>query len=298
MKLCYYKILLFSLALNILVSSSYENNKNKSYITPRHTPTITSRGLSECNKETSIYNNDPEMKFVKENFDRQTSQRFEEYEQRMITNRQKCKEQCDKDIKQIIVKDKIEKSLEEKVEKCCLKCGCVLGGGVAPAWGLISGLVYAGWSHYVSAVAEKAATNAGVRAGFEGLRDFFLLDKLIPISRIENCINPTNYSKKMTYILFTQEIKNSMCEGAQNSGKAFCSATKQQTQQAFSEAAAKLADDAVSMAKLAETEALDAATPALTTYTNAIIASIIVIVVIALVMLIIYLILRYRRKKK
>ncbi|SOS81642.1 PIR protein, putative [Plasmodium sp.] len=162
----------------------------------------------------------------------------------------------------------------------------------------ITGLVYAGWSHYVSAVAEKAATNAGVRAGFEGLRDFFLLDKLIPISRIENCINPTNYSKKMTYILFTQEIKNSMCEGAQNSGKAFCSATKQQTQQAFSEAAAKLADDAVSMAKLAETEALDAATPALTTYTNAIIASIIVIVVIALVMLIIYLILRYRRKKK
>ncbi|SOS81645.1 PIR protein, putative [Plasmodium sp.] len=267
MKLCYYKILLFSLALNILVSSSYENNKNKSYITPRHTPTITSRGLSECNKETSIYNNDPEMKFVKENFDRQTSQRFEEYEQRMITNRQKCKEQCDKDIKQIIVKDKIEN-------------------------------LYAGWSHYVSAVAEKAATNAGVRAGFEGLRDFFLLDKLIPISRIENCINPTNYSKKMTYILFTQEIKNSMCEGAQNSGKAFCSATKQQTQQAFSEAAAKLADDAVSMAKLAETEALDAATPALTTYTNAIIASIIVIVVIALVMLIIYLILRYRRKKK
>ncbi|SOS81644.1 PIR protein, putative [Plasmodium sp.] len=152
MKLCYYKILLFSLALNILVSSSYENNKNKSYITPRHTPTITSRG---------------------KNFDRQTSQRFEEYEQRMITNRQKCKEQCDKDIKQIIVKDKIEKSLEEKVEKCCLNVGGVLGGGVAPAWGLISGLVYAGWSHYVSAVAEKAATNAGVRAGFEGLRDFF-----------------------------------------------------------------------------------------------------------------------------
>ncbi|SOS81648.1 hypothetical protein PPRFG01_0046300 [Plasmodium sp.] len=104
MKLCYYKILLFSLALNIL-----ENNKNKSYITPRHTPTITSRGNT---------NNG------------------------MITNRQKCKEQCDKDIKQIIVKDKIEN-------------------------------LYAGWSHYVSAVAEKAATNAGVRAGFEGLRDFF-----------------------------------------------------------------------------------------------------------------------------
>ncbi|EWC73408.1 surface antigen [Plasmodium falciparum UGT5.1] len=87
MKLYYSKILLFYHPLNILVSSSYENNKNKPYIT-QHTPIIISRMLSECNIHKSIYDNDEDMKSVKENFDRQASQRFEEYEERMITNRQ------------------------------------------------------------------------------------------------------------------------------------------------------------------------------------------------------------------
>ncbi|ETW27267.1 hypothetical protein PFFCH_05306 [Plasmodium falciparum FCH/4] len=39
------------------------------------------------------YDNDPEMKEMMENFDRQTSQRFKEYDERMIEKRQKCKEQ-------------------------------------------------------------------------------------------------------------------------------------------------------------------------------------------------------------
>ncbi|ETW58817.1 hypothetical protein PFMC_05297 [Plasmodium falciparum CAMP/Malaysia] len=88
-------------------------------------------------------------------FDRQTSQRFEEYNERMNKNRQKCKEQCDRDIQNIILKDKIakglkqqlttletnidtndiptcvcDKSVADKVEKTCLKCGGVLGGAV------------------------------------------------------------------------------------------------------------------------------------------------------------------------
>ncbi|ETW59921.1 hypothetical protein PFMC_04196 [Plasmodium falciparum CAMP/Malaysia] len=130
MKLHYIKILLFSLPLNILVTSSYVHDKNKPYITP-HTPTTTSRVLSECDIPTSNYDNDADMKSVKENFDRQTSQRFDEYEERMSKKRQKCKEQCEKDIKQIILKDKMEKSLAEKVEKGCLRCGCGLGGVAA-----------------------------------------------------------------------------------------------------------------------------------------------------------------------
>ncbi|ETW18789.1 hypothetical protein PFFVO_02290 [Plasmodium falciparum Vietnam Oak-Knoll (FVO)] len=126
MKLHYTKILLFSLPLNIL-TASYTTNKNKPYIKERHIPTSRSRVLSECDIYTSIYDNDEDMKSVKENFDRQTSQRFEEYEERMNEKRQKCKEQCDKDIEQIILRDKTKKSLEEKVENICLRCGCGLG---------------------------------------------------------------------------------------------------------------------------------------------------------------------------
>ncbi|SCM18919.1 PIR protein, putative [Plasmodium sp.] len=292
MKLHYTKILLFSLPLNIL-----ENNKNKAYIT-EHTPITTSRVLSECDTNKSIYNNDPDMKSVKENFDRQTSQRFEEYNKRMIKNRKKCKEQCDKDIQKIVVKDKMEKSLAEKVEKVCLMCGCGLGGGVAPVWGLGSGLVYAGWSNYVTQTAIQKGIEAGVASGIENLKGFNVLHKLISISRIESLIHPKNYANRMTYVTFTQEIKTSMCEGGLNSASAFCSATKQQSVQVFAGEASKIADTAVAMGKIAEKEVLDAAAPALTTYSNAIIASTMAILVVALIMLIIYLILRYRRKNK
>ncbi|EUR74242.1 hypothetical protein PFBG_01598 [Plasmodium falciparum 7G8] len=47
MKLHYSKILLFSIPLNILVTSSHAHNKNKPSITSHHTPRYTSRVLSE-----------------------------------------------------------------------------------------------------------------------------------------------------------------------------------------------------------------------------------------------------------
>ncbi|SOS81860.1 PIR protein, putative [Plasmodium sp.] len=130
MKLQYYKILLFSIPLNILVY-----NKNKPYITT-HTPTTTSRVLIECNIYMPNYDYDPDMKYVKENFHKQTEQRFHEYDKLMIKNRQKRKEKCDKEIQKIILKDKMKKTLAEKVEKGCLRCGCGLGG-VAASVGLL-----------------------------------------------------------------------------------------------------------------------------------------------------------------
>ncbi|ETW30306.1 hypothetical protein PFFCH_02252 [Plasmodium falciparum FCH/4] len=276
MKVHYSKILLFSLSLIILA-----HNKNKAFITP-YTPNTTSRVLSECNIHTSIYHNDEDMKSVKESFDRQTSQRFEEYEERMSEKRQKCKEQCDKDIEQIILKDNVEKSLEEKVEKGCLKCGCGLGGGVAPVWGLVSGLVYAGWSNNITQTAIQKGIEEGVKEGIKGLRDFYNLGNIIPISDIQKSINSTNYANKMTYVFYTQKIKNSMCEGGVNTQSAFCSAVSSKETPMFSQEAAKIADNAVGMATLAEKKALEEAAPALTTYSNAIIASIVAIVVIAL----------------
>ncbi|CZT98018.1 rifin [Plasmodium falciparum NF54] len=192
MKLYYSKILLFSLILNILVPSSYAHNKNKQYISAR-TPTITSRMLSECDINTSIYDDDTEMKFVKENFDRQTSQRFEEYNERLLENKQKCKEKCDKEIQKIILKDKLEKelmdkfatlqtdiqndaiptcvcekSLADKTEKFCLNCGVQLGGGVLQASGLLGGIGAVAVNAWKDAALEAAidfATEAGAAAG-------------------------------------------------------------------------------------------------------------------------------------
>ncbi|ETW45064.1 rifin [Plasmodium falciparum IGH-CR14] len=158
MKLHYTNILLFSLPLNILA-----HNKNKQYISAR-TPTITSRMLSECDINTSIYDTDPDMKTMKENFDRQTSQRFDEYNERMNKNRQKCKEQCEKDIEQIVAKDKIEKTLTEKVEKGCLRCGCGLGG-VAAGVGIIGPIAVNEWTKAATIAAIASAKEAGAAEG-------------------------------------------------------------------------------------------------------------------------------------
>ncbi|CDO61823.1 rifin [Plasmodium reichenowi] len=186
MKVHYTNILLFYLPLNILV-----HNINKSYITPQHTRNT--RLLCECELYTSIYDDDPEMKKVLHDFDRQTSQRFKEYYERMLEKRKKCKEQCDKDIQKIILKDKIEKevteklsvrktditnddiptcacekSLADKVEKGCLKCTQNLGGIVAPSSGVLGGIAELGlssWKTAALAASKKAAIAEGAVKG-------------------------------------------------------------------------------------------------------------------------------------
>ncbi|SOS81832.1 PIR protein, putative [Plasmodium sp.] len=301
MKLQYYKILLFSILLNILA-----NNKNKPHTTP-HTPTTTSRVLSECDIYTSIYDKDEDIKSVRENFDRQSSQRFEEYNKRMTKNRKKCKEQCDKDIQNIILKDKVQKSLAKKVEERCLMCGCVLGGGVAPVWGLISGLWYATWSQYVATTVVKMATDAGIKKGLEvGLANVVkIVTKLssgkatIPtMDALQNITAGISADDVTLYGIFNT-IDINGCGSFEYDTYAQFSMWVQTMAKPF-----KLKSYSVEAAEITEAFA-DAKTGILTkagnstsSLTTAITASFIVIVVIVLVMLIIYLILRYRRKKK
>ncbi|SOS80083.1 rifin [Plasmodium sp. gorilla clade G1] len=209
MKLHYSKILLFSISLSIFVSSSYANHENKPYIT-EHTPNTTSRVLSECDTNTSIYNNDPDMKSVKENFDRQTSQRFEEYNKRMIKNRKKCKEQCDKDIQKIVVKDKMEKSLAEKVEKGCLMCGCGLGGGVAPVW--VWSAVY-GMRHGHNMFLQRFFKRA-LKVGLDKVTEIVKLEVLntidIPIFDVKKLVFSGYFTDEMTLLDIFEYIKNNM----------------------------------------------------------------------------------------
>ncbi|CZT98659.1 rifin [Plasmodium falciparum NF54] len=335
MKLQYSKILLFSLPLNILVSSSYAHNKNKSYIAP-HIPTTTTRVLSECNLYIPKYDNDADMKSVKENFDRQTSQRFEEYEERMIKNRQKRKEQRDKNIQKIIHKDKMEKNLAEKVEIGCLRCGCALGG-VAASVGLFGGLGTYGWKIAATATAMElakeaaeqagaaAAADAGKNAVIAGLKELGVQN--IAGQPLVSYLTATNYHNA-TFIssAINNQYSPSSCifvSSGTRSGpvarETFCTwvmqkstaaANVQRSSVSFNDLIIKTIENIVTDAKKAAGEATEKAieeviqrsTAAVeSTYAScqsAIIASVVAIVVIALVMIIIYLVLRYRRKKK
>ncbi|SOS77877.1 PIR protein, putative [Plasmodium sp. gorilla clade G1] len=244
MNLHYNKILLFSFSLNILVLSSYEHNKYKQCIIP-HTRTTTSRLLSECDLYMANCDNDPDMKSVKENFDRQTSQRFEEYEERMITNRQKYKEQRDKDIQQIILKDKIDKSLEEKVEKGFLICGCGLGG-VAASVGIIGPIVINELKKAALLAAESTAIAKGAVEGkaagdiagaaelITRLKATFYIDKL-GSDALGSVFTSQNYNdvSKITHSVFMQ-YQQSSCQSLNTgpivgSEKSICTFMKEAT---------------------------------------------------------------------
>ncbi|SOS81760.1 PIR protein, putative [Plasmodium sp.] len=303
MKLHYSKILLFCLPLNILVSPSYAHNKNKPYITTRHIPTNTSRVLSECDLYVSSYDNDPDMKSVKEIFDRQTSQRFDEYNERVKDKRQKCKEQCDKDIEEIIVKDKIQKSLGDKVEKVCLRCGFGLGG-VAAGVGIFGAIAV----NEVKKAALLAAAQKGIDAGIA--KAIEELGKIVGLSDLSHIywaakINGTNFLEPNSLVTIVNEV-NLMCDDIEAVKESyFCSATKSISEissmldvKTISPMAAKAAAEAGKAAKTTEDFEIALVNAESSHLYNAIGYSVLAILIILLVMVIIYLILRYRRKTK
>ncbi|SOV83994.1 rifin PIR protein, putative [Plasmodium reichenowi] len=214
MKVHYINILLFALPINILVHNQ-RNHKS----TTHHTPATTSRVLSECDTQLSIDDKDADMKSVIQQFEDRTSQRFHEYDERMIEKRKQCKNKCDKEIQKIILKDKLEKqmaqklttletkidtddiptcvcekSMADKMEKTCLKCTQNFGGIIAPSSGVLAGIAEAELSVWqtaaIKAVAKYAAAKgaaAGIKAGevagkvevIERLRAFYV-DILFP----------------------------------------------------------------------------------------------------------------------
>ncbi|ETW38855.1 hypothetical protein PFTANZ_00433 [Plasmodium falciparum Tanzania (2000708)] len=322
MKLNYISISLFSFSLNVLSLSSEVYNQRNHNLT-LHKATTTSRLLCECELYAPPnYDNDPEMKELMEIFNRQTSERLREYDERMKTTRQKCREQCDKEIQKIILKDKLEKelmdkfatlqtdiqndaiptcvcekSLADKTEKVCLNCGKTMGA-VAPSWGLVSGLGYVGWTNYVTQTALQKGIEEGVKYGIQELKGFPGLSGLINVSQIQSFINPANYFKKMTYVSFLQDANKTNCVARPTSKEIFCHYVSRNVERALSDRPAVIAKDAAHMAKITEEGVLEEGASATSSLTTGITASIIAIVVIVLVMIIIYLVLRYLRKKK
>ncbi|CDO61641.1 rifin [Plasmodium reichenowi] len=224
MKVHCINILLFALPLNILE----HNQRNHKSTTPH---TQTNRSLCECELYAHVnYDIDPQMKKIMENFNKQTQERFHEYDERMKTTRQKCKEQCDKEIQKIILKDKLEKqmaqqlttldpnittediptcvcekSVADKGEKFCLNCGVNLGGGVTLSSGVLGGIGEAAISVLqplaIAAAKEGAiteatalATQAGmnaVRLQIEGLSKSFVQE--------DGFVNLISVVKESTY---------------------------------------------------------------------------------------------------
>ncbi|ETW46271.1 hypothetical protein PFMALIP_05665 [Plasmodium falciparum MaliPS096_E11] len=321
MKIHYINILLFALPLNIL-----EHNKRNHNSTTPHTPKIpTTRSLCECELYAPAnYDSVPQMKEVMNNFNKQAQRRFQEYDDRMIEKRKQCKEQCAKEIQKIILKDKLEKQMEEqlttletkigtddiptciceksvadKTEKVCLNCGKTMGA-VAPSWGLLSGLGYAGWSQYVATTVAKVATDAGVKATIEGLIGKFFISGLTP-SEWTKLVTVQNYANEMLLKGLIRHLGNTLCgENIKETGGPFClyTSTTSKLTSSIKGHIPLVVKEAAEKAATAEAAEAASFIPKTFTLTTTIIASVVAIVVIVLVMVIIYLILRYRRKKK
>ncbi|ETW45239.1 hypothetical protein PFNF135_00161 [Plasmodium falciparum NF135/5.C10] len=360
MRVHYINILFFGLPLNILV----HNQRNHNSTTP-HTPKIpTTRSLCECELYApATYDDDPQMKEVMVKFSKQTQQRFEEYDERMKTTRQKCKDKCDKEIQNIILKDKLEKqmaeqlttletkidtddiptcicekSLEDKMEKECLKCAQNLGGIVAPSSGVLAGIaegaLYA-WKPKALEAAIAAAKEAGVATGLAegieagrnavigGLQEHFFIKEL-GIGQLDSYFTKGYYFDIENLATVILNRRGVVCGvGPKTLVGDTCNriATKLGLILPNGEPAPPGKGPIVQRlnglaVKVKETAAhvtnttTEKVTAELTTektgeiaatymgYQTTIIAAVIAIVVIVLIMVIIYLILRYRRKKK
>ncbi|SOV78716.1 rifin PIR protein, putative [Plasmodium reichenowi] len=267
MKVHYINILLFAVSLNILLLTSQVHNQRNHKNTTLHTPTT--RLLCECELYVPAnYDNDLEMKEVMDNFNKQTQQRFHEYNDRIQSKRMQCKEQCEKEIQKIILKDKLEKelmdkfatlqtdiqsdaiptcicekSLPDKVEKECLRCGGVFGGGVMPGFGAIGGSALyalnvwkpAALKAAITAAKQAAATRIATAANASGkiageakgveIVNMFLkvlgVEEFIPgiSDSIGNGIHYTNAGKIADTIWGKY---STTCMGLDNSGSAAC----------------------------------------------------------------------------
>ncbi|SOV83959.1 rifin PIR protein, putative [Plasmodium reichenowi] len=301
MKLYCSKILLFCLPLNIFLTSYHAHNKNKPSITLHHIQT--NRSLCECDIQLSSYDKDVEMKSVREGFDRQTSQRFQEYGERMKDKRQKRKEERDKNIEQIIRKDKMEKSLAEKIEKGCLRCGCALGGGVLPVWGLVCGVGYAVWSQHATKLAIQKGIAEGLKVGLQNVMKIadtssFIKGSTIPDIKVLETLIAEKFNDEVTLYGIFECINNNISASLRQAHEPFFATVKTVVQkkltrfnidhQVAAEEVTKAFGDAKALEFAANTSLLS----------KTIIASVVTIIIIVLIMVIIYLVLRYRRKKK
>ncbi|SOV83917.1 rifin PIR protein, putative [Plasmodium reichenowi] len=258
MKVHYINILLFALPLNIFVTLCHVNTHKKPSITPCHTHN--NRSLCECDLYIPNYDSDPQMKKVMDNFNKHTQQRFHEYDDRMIEKRKQCKDKCDKEIQKIILKDKLEKQMEQqftiletkigtddiptciceksladKTEKFCLNCGMNVGGVVTLSSGVLGGIGEAAISTWkfaalkvaIEEVTAKGAAEgaaAGIEAGKRvvifGLKNFGI-EELIP-GICESFLKRSHYNEVMELAGAIIKRHGEICSISSTSNETMC----------------------------------------------------------------------------
>ncbi|ETW45074.1 hypothetical protein PFNF135_00403 [Plasmodium falciparum NF135/5.C10] len=326
MKVHYINILLFAHALNILVKKCHVNtHKNKSCTTPHHSPTT--RSLCECDLYIPNYDNDPQMKEVMQQFVDRTTQLFHEYDERIQEKRRKCKEKCDKEMQQIILKDKVEKELTEKLvalqthidlddlpectckksvaektENFCLKCGYGLES-VVPSVGLYGAIAVHQWTNAALLDAAQKGIQAGIAKAIDVLKLNFDLETLYGFSA-QKIITAKTFNKPMFFVNGVMKKYNEMCAtDLTGETSVLCSykgffAEESKASLAVAQNARTIATKAGEEAAKITSQEITAVNMASYNLYTSIAYSVVAILVIILVMVIIYLILHYRRKKK
>ncbi|ETW44314.1 hypothetical protein PFNF135_01346 [Plasmodium falciparum NF135/5.C10] len=277
------------------------------------------------------------MKRVMQQFVDRTTQRFQEYDEKLQEKRQICKDKCDKEIQKIILKDKLEKelmdkfatlhtdvqsdaiptcvcekSIADKVEKGCLRCGSILGAAMPElgAMGAMALYTLNQWSITATAdaiaAAEKAATDLATQAGMREVVlkiEQFLTNFSKPAVDLKPIVTSSTYNNGAILHENAMKLASSSCHfGPTKRTTTFCSTIQYGEITNFGQYA-KAGTTTFQETLTTETPVLQARyTAAVKTayggYQTAIIASIVAILIIVLVMIIIYLFLRYRRKKK
>ncbi|ETW39448.1 hypothetical protein PFNF135_06171 [Plasmodium falciparum NF135/5.C10] len=205
------------------------------------------------------YDNDPEMKKVMQQFHDRTTQRFQEYDERLQEKRRICKDTCDKEIQKIILKDKLEKeltekfvtldtniatkdiptcvceeSLADKTEKFCHNCGYGLGS-IAPNIGLLGGPGIYGWKIAVLESVKEFAAKAGAAKGavageaagknaiIGALKTYFHIDNLNG-TLLQSFFNSTPYTDVPTIATAIDTQMNASCSATLGGtfNQAFC----------------------------------------------------------------------------
>ncbi|KNC35206.1 rifin [Plasmodium falciparum RAJ116] len=319
MNLHYINMFLFSLMFNILLNV-HKNHYNTTLHTPNTTKIPTTRLLCECELYAPPnYNNDPGMKQVMDDFDRQTQQRFHEYEQRMIKNRKECKEQCEKDIQKLILKEKIQKELKEKfsalqidisthdiptcvceksvadkTEKFCLKCGYGLGGALT-SWEIFGYTGIYGWANYASLRAHEAGVKAGIKAVLDMLTYLPGISKFSTVD-FTKMINGSNFNIPMELVNIVKGLSNKLCNSS--NANVFCAFTNMKEGQTLIDFSNSASNAGITQAASVQGSKVQFIKTTVADLSYNMIVSGITILIIVLVMVIIYFILRYRRKKK
>ncbi|EUT81008.1 hypothetical protein PFAG_04227 [Plasmodium falciparum Santa Lucia] len=186
-----------------------------------------------------------------------------------------------------------EKSVTDKVEKCCLKCGYGLGGALT-SWEILGYTGIYGWANFATTAATKAATEAGMTAAIEGLKKVYGLVDLLG-NDISKIVTATNYGKQNLLISAVQSINIEFCETKGAHDTVFCFSMR--TPMSIFVPTAQAAQSGAAKAAAVTGEKMTKITTTTGNFSNFMIASGVAIFVIVLVMVIIYLILRYRRKK-